>query len=126
MTNLLTVLPDFDLKPYTHLLPSLEKALILTADLLTLDAFDIGKRASLPPGEVRKLTDALLEALHLAISASNTVGRDGSDIAASEVGKDGLGSSSSWTLISTLDDSLDASLGGGISPGYLTEIVGER
>ena len=55
MTNLLTVLPDFDIQPFTHILPSLEKALVSAADLLTLDALDVAKRAQVPPGEVRKL-----------------------------------------------------------------------
>lgn len=55
MTNLLTLLPEFDIKPFTHILPSLERALISTADLLTLDAVDVAKRAQVPPGEVRKL-----------------------------------------------------------------------
>jgi len=55
MTNLLIVLPEFDVKPFTHILPSLEKALISTADLLTLEAVDVAKRAQVPPGEVKKL-----------------------------------------------------------------------
>jgi DNA repair protein RAD57 len=31
-----------------------------------------------------------------------------------------------WRWISTLDEELDAALGGGIPPGYLVEITGER
>lgn len=31
-----------------------------------------------------------------------------------------------WRAISTLDDSIDAALGGGIPTGYITEITGER
>jgi DNA repair protein RAD57 len=48
MTDLLQVLPDLDSKPYSHLLPSLDRALITTNDLLTLDAADVAKRAQLP------------------------------------------------------------------------------
>jgi DNA repair protein RAD57 len=33
---------------------------------------------------------------------------------------------SGWNCISTLDEKLDAALGGGIPPGYLVEITGER
>jgi len=59
MTNLLSVLPDFDIQPYAHILPSLEKALISTADLLTLDALDVAKRAQVPPGDGRRLAIAV-------------------------------------------------------------------
>ena len=120
MTNLLTVLPEFDVKPYTHLLPSLEKALISTADLLTLDAIEVGKRASLPTGELKKLSEALLEALHSGIDISKRYesSYDG--------GKLDESCSLSCGTISTLDGRLDAILGGGITSGYLTEIVGER
>lgn len=105
MTNLLTVLPDFDLKPYAHIVPSLEKALISTADLLTLDAPDVAKRAQVPSAEVKKLTDALIEGLH-----------------GGEVDDGVIGSRS----ISVLDDEFDVALGGGIKTKYLTEFVGER
>jgi DNA repair protein RAD57 len=109
MTNLLLVLPEFDVRPHSHILPSLEKALVSTADLLTLDALDVAKRAQVPPGEVKKLADALLEGLHseLAHGATNV----GSEVR---------------LAISTLDDQIDHSLGGGIRPGHLTEVVGER
>lgn len=125
MTNLLTVLPEFDVRPYTHILPSLEKALVSTADLLTLDALDVAKRAQVPPGEVKKLADALLEGLHSEFASSNALQRDGAPSAGSEVRPvdPGLGTQNA---ISTLDDHIDRTLGGGILPGYLTEVVGER
>ena len=125
MTNLLTLLPEFDVRPYTHILPSLEKALVSTADLLTLDALDVAKRAQVPPGEVKKLASALLEGLHSALGGSNALQRDGASTAGSEV-RPNDPSPSSPAAISTLDDQLDSSLGGGILPGYLTEVVGER
>ena len=122
MTNLLTVLPEFDISPFTHLLPSLERALISTADLLTLEALDVAKRAQVPPGEVQKLSNAVLEALQAEVCGGGTDG-DGAVRSAlnhrptiADLGK----------CISTLDDTLDAALGGGIANGYLTEIVGER
>lgn len=127
MTNLLVVLPDFDLAPYTHILPSLEKALIATADLLALDAFDIAKRAQVPPGEVKKLADAVLSALHDDIASACPTRRDektsGDAWGGLGTGKDLI---DRWSTISTLDDGLDAALGGGIARGNLTEIVGER
>lgn len=125
MTNLLTILPNFNIKPYTHILPSLEKALISTADLLALDALDVAKRAQVPPGEVKKLTGALLEGLHSELTGSIALQRNGVANAGTEVRPDdpGLGSTNA---ISTLDDRIDDSLGRGILPGYVTEVVGER
>ena len=124
MTNLLSVLPDFDIRPFTHVLPSLEKGLISTADLLTLDALDVAKRAQLPPGEVKKLGDALLEALQKNLDVSDGLAGEHSAVHGDEATGD-----TSHPLrrshISTLDDRLDAALGGGIANGCLTEIVGE-
>lgn len=127
MTNLLLVLPEFDVSPFSHILPSLEKALISAADLLTLDALDVAKRAQVPPGEVKKLADALLEGLHSEIAASSTLQRNG--VAGiddgNEVRPDAPGLAT-LDAISTLDDQIDRNLGGGLLPGYLTEVVGER
>ncbi|KAK5730254.1 DNA repair protein rhp57 [Elasticomyces elasticus] len=116
MTNLLTVLPDFDTQPYTHILPSLEKALISTADLLTLDALDVAKRAQVPPGEVKKLASAVLNGLH-AFTALREVGRPADSVPATDPGQ--------HEAISTLDDVLDNALGGGVAIGRVTEFVGE-
>lgn len=113
MTNLLTVLPDLDQKPHTHILPSLEKAQVSAADLLTLDTLDVAKRAQIPPGEVRKLEGALLDELHGGDARLSSL-TSGSDLV------------QHWATVSTLDDELDRALGGGIAAGCLTEIVGER
>jgi DNA repair protein RAD57 len=123
MTDLLQVLPDLDSKPYSHLLPSLDKALITTNDLLTLEATDVAKRAQLPAGELRKLVDAVVAALHrqLGFGGEEQLGHDflsGPSTSNS--------SKTAWSWISTLDQELDAALGGGIPPGYLVEITGER
>ncbi|KAH9878739.1 hypothetical protein IAQ61_002013 [Plenodomus lingam] len=124
MTDLLQVLPDLDARPYSHLLPSLDKALITTNDLLTLDAADVAKRAQLPAAELRKLADAVLLALHRQLGfGGGEVAGSSSFLASStnnpDVSKERLG------FISTLDEELDAALGGGIPPGYLVEITGE-
>ena len=126
MTNLLTVLPELDVKPFTHLLPSLERALISTTDLLTLDVLDVAKRAQLPPGEVKKLSDAVLAALHSDIGSSSASDQNGISRPRVEVRADDSTRNNQWSAISTLDDRLDAVLDGGIASGYLTEIVGER
>jgi DNA repair protein RAD57 len=123
MTDLLQVLPDFDAKPYTHLLPSLDKALITTNDLLTLEATDVAKRAQLPAGELGKLADAVVHALHQQLGF-------GGEEAAGTSCLPTLGNpdteKNEWTCISTLDEELDAALGGGIPRGYLVEVTGER
>lgn len=123
MSDLITVLPDFQSASFTHLLPSLAKKLITTSDLLTLDASDIAKRAQLPPTEVAKLCNAVLEALQKQLSPHSST----TDASFSffngvlhEKGKP------SWQAMSTLDESLDAALGGGIPAGFVTEVTGER
>ena len=126
MTNLLTVLPEFDVRPHAHILPSLEKALISTADLLTLDALDVAKRAQVPPGEVKKLNEALLGGLHATITSKSDVNKHEVEDGAVEGFDNGVASAHPSHAISTLDETLDTALNGGIPPGYLTEIVGER
>jgi DNA repair protein RAD57 len=130
MTDLLTVLPHFDSRPYTHVLPSLEKALITCSDLLTLDAIHVAKRAQLPPAEVKKLGDALLDALgDTALEGwplgESGVPNDAGEKEASVAAKSGKSLQDQW-IVSTLDDKLDIALNGGIHSGYLTEITGER
>ncbi|KAI7302446.1 P-loop containing nucleoside triphosphate hydrolase protein [Hortaea werneckii] len=104
MTNLLTVLPDLDIRPFTHILPSLEKALVSTADLLTLEPVDIAKRAQVPPREVEKIATTLVDGLH----ATN-----------------GEGLVNDAQAISTLDDDLDQQLNGGIAVGAVTDAAGK-
>ncbi|TKA74883.1 hypothetical protein B0A55_05032 [Friedmanniomyces simplex] len=125
MTNLLTLLPDFDLQPYTHILPSLEKALISTVDLLTLDALDVAKRAQVPPGEVKKLAAAVLDGIHASTTSLNGGEPSGNgDGETAKQQRNGSGLSRN-EAISTLDDALDAALCGGIAVGKVTEFVGE-
>jgi DNA repair protein RAD57 len=119
MADLLHVLPDFNTAQYTHLLPSLDKALITTNDLVTLTPVDVAKRAQLPAGDVRKLQHAVVHALHASLGVGAGAGEAG--------GNSFLASSgNAASRISTLDERLDAALGGGIPPGYLVEVTGER
>lgn len=124
MTDLLQVLPDdFDTKPYSHLLPSLDRALITTNDLLTLDAADVAKRAQLPAGELRKLTDAVVAALHRQLGFG---GQEPLGNASSSAWSLSIHAETDWNCISTLDEGFDVALGGGVPPGYLVEVTGER
>lgn len=123
MTDLLQVLPDFDARPYTHLLPSLDKALITTNDLLTLEPADAARRAQLPPGDLRRLVDAVVRALHADLGFGGEEACGNSFLSASGSARAEKGEGGG---ISTLDEKLDAGLGGGIRPGYLVEVTGER
>lgn len=125
MTDLLYIIPEFPTEAYTHLLPSLEKHFITTTDLLTLDAWEIARRAQLPVLDIKRLathvTDILGGQLGLRVqdaggaAPSGELRKSGKDIILQR-----------WSAISTLDHSIDAALGGGIPTGYITEFTGER
>lgn len=126
MTDISLVLPDFPVQLYARLIPSLEKSLVTTTDLITLEASEIARRAHLPLLDLKRLCDALLRALQnsLGVEPDAAVLHDG--------GKDNISMTrgvdilSKWKVISTLDDRIDAALGGGIPTGYVTEVTGER
>lgn len=63
MSDLLEVLPDFNTKPFTHLLHSLEKNNISVVDLISLEPKEIARKCPLPPVDVQKLRQALVLAL---------------------------------------------------------------
>ncbi|KAJ1338242.1 DNA repair protein RAD57 [Microdochium nivale] len=122
MTDLSVVLPDFPVRRFASLLPALEKNLVTTTELLTLDVPELAKRTQLPLLDVKRLCNAVLAALHADLGVSDpqpappttsSLRRKGTEIPAS------LGS------ISLLDGILDNALGGGIPAGYITEITGE-
>jgi len=114
MSDLLHVLPGFSTAPYSHILPSIDKALISTADLITLSPQEIAKRAQVPPAEVAKLSEAVVQNLR----SDNSKQQKKSILSFED--------RSNPSAISTLDTNLDLALEGGIRPGYLTEITGER
>lgn len=135
--DLLSVLPGFSTRSYNHILPSLEKKHITTVDLITLDALEVAKRARVPPGDVRRLSTQILQALHQDLGfakegteqeATGNENVNGGDTRAAEIiaGPSTKLDLSRWRTISTLDPALDALLGGGIPTGYLTEVTGER
>lgn len=143
MTDLLTVLPRLSTAPFSNVLPSLERNKITVADLLTLDAASIAKAAQIPVREVRRLTEAVLEALSSQLrnpfrdhdpskqdvaSGINDVDakRFSDDISAPSLICNGVELSQRWHTISCLDDELDSALGGGFPTGYLSEVTGER
>ncbi|KAI1266219.1 DNA repair protein RAD57 [Xylariaceae sp. FL1019] len=132
MTDLSRVLPDFPTAKYARLLPTIEKQQLTVTDLLTLEVPEIGKRTQLPLLDVKRLCNAILDAVHadLGVADVSADGKQKKDKASHsdgnalrQTGEELL--SKPWHTISTLDTSLDAALGGGIPTGYLTEITGE-
>lgn len=131
MTDLLHTIPDFPTKLYTHLLPSLEKNLITTTDLLTLDALEVAKRAQLPLLDVRRLANHVVAILQGQLGLKNENTSNFGTLEEGQVGHGALQQTGNevtgqWSTISTLDTALDAALGGGIPTDYITEIAGER
>ena len=131
MTDLLHTIPDFPTRLYTHLLPSLEKNLVTTTDLLTLDALEIAKRAQLPLLDVRRLANHVVVILQGQLGLKNEyahkfehVGEERADFGSLK--SNGKEAGVQWSTISTLDPALDAAIGGGLPAGYITEITGER
>jgi len=110
MTDLTTVLPGFPTDKYVRLLPKLERNLVTTADLLTLDCVEVAKRAQLPLLDVKRLCNAILEALQANLGISETEHEEKPSVVLRRSGKDIV---NSWDTISTLDEDLDRALGGG-------------
>lgn len=131
MTDLLATLPEFPTRFYTHLLPSLEKNLVTTTDLLTLDALDVAKRAQLPLLDVRRLKEHVLAALQGQLGLQSEPFSKFGDLGEGKSGYGSLRSNGHELVkprgcISTLDPALDQALDGGIQTGYITEFTGER
>lgn len=136
--DLLSILPDFPIASYEHILPSLERNYITTTDLLTLDTIEIAKRTRVPLTDARRFTEHVIKALHQDVGFEREPpeqnegleGGDRADIASTVGPKEstsfGKLDVSEWSSISTLDPILDEALGGGIPTRYVTEITGER
>ncbi|KAH6717867.1 P-loop containing nucleoside triphosphate hydrolase protein [Leptodontidium sp. MPI-SDFR-AT-0119] len=134
MTDLIAVLPGFPTQQYVRLLPSLEKHQVTTADLLTQDCTEIAKRASLPILDVKRLCNAVLDALQASLGVKEDEQVEGNGDQDGNTALRGTGASlrrsgealvSSWGTVSTLDEDLDRALGGGVPTGHITEVTGE-
>jgi DNA repair protein RAD57 len=133
MTDLPTILPNFPTGAYTHLLPSLDRHGVTVTDLLSLDALEIAKRASLPILDLRRLAQDVIHALQGDLGVDIREGRTSEELlspSSNIVGKNGRQRPTDavklWDTISFLDAALDSAIGGGIPTGYVTEITGER
>ncbi|KIW37888.1 uncharacterized protein PV06_09870 [Exophiala oligosperma] len=130
MSDLLEVLPNFDLKSHRHLLHSLEKNDITVADLISLDPIDIARKCPLPTTDVQRLVSDVVKALQEdvqgAVNKRWDVGHSGSlketDALDKEEGDEVQGTEAT---VKTLDIDIDGALGGGLVPGHIIEVVGE-
>ncbi|KAI4168640.1 MAG: hypothetical protein LQ343_006221 [Gyalolechia ehrenbergii] len=132
MTDLLHTIPDFPTKLYTHLIPSLEKNLVTTTDLLTLEPLEVARRAQLPLLDVKRLTKHVLASLQSQLGLPNAKealrnyeDHQPADQQVSILRQSGSAIAERWSAISTVDPNLDAILSGGIATGYITEVTGE-
>ncbi|OBS27031.1 hypothetical protein FPOA_00972 [Fusarium poae] len=115
MTDLLQILPSFHLRPFAALIPAIEQNALSTTDLLTLHPTDIAKQTRLPILDLKRLIATISASLSDDLSPQQP-------LIESEPDPD---STQGKNVISTLDDGLDAALGGGVPVGAVTEFTGE-
>ncbi|KAK2784872.1 hypothetical protein FQN52_008808 [Onygenales sp. PD_12] len=134
--DLISTIPDFPTKSYSHILPALEKAKISVKDLVIFDPLEIAKQAKVPVTDVRNLAGNVIDALHrdLGLRGDQEVLDEESGDPDAVLREEGVAHKEYATqapgleqlsFISTLDPVLDAALAGGISTGYVTELAGE-
>lgn len=121
MTDLLTILPSFPHAPFAALLPAIERQGLTTTDLLTQHAADVAKQTRLPLLDLKRLIAAIQASLSDDLTLERPLARN----TAAEAADDSPPLPSPSRVISTLDDGLDRSLGGGIPVGCVTEFTGE-
>jgi DNA repair protein RAD57 len=132
MTDLLSVLPNFPVAQFSKILHALDRHSVTTTDVLTLSAADLAQRVNIPVLDLRRFGAAVQAELHrdLGVLPSRDdpqvgQGNDGGD-STKPAAKQSLAElTKDWATISTLDDQLDAALGGGIPTRRVTEITGE-
>lgn len=132
MADLTDVLPNFEQKPWRHLLYSLEKRGITTAELVVLEPVELAKRCPLPLNDLRRFTDALNLALKADVLANHTqTSKSTKSLQGERPAKRAKTSGRiksphlELQFVQTLDPSIDKLLGGGFPAGYISEIVGE-
>lgn len=118
MTDLLRILPSFTVGPFASLLPVVEKHGITTTDLLALHPADLAKQTQLPLLDLKRFIAAVQASL------SDDLVPDEQFLTESEEPETNQPQCGT-TFISTLDDTLDAALGGGVPVGCITEFAGE-
>ncbi|KAJ3494183.1 hypothetical protein NLG97_g4244 [Lecanicillium saksenae] len=142
MTDLLKILPSFPTGPFSALLPVIEQQSLSTTDLLTQHPVDLAKQTHIPLLDLKRFIAAVQASLADDLTPSKPLAplkpadinpenedEDGGD--ATAVDKQALrpeaaaAEAADAPCISTLDDTLDAALGGGVPVGCITEFAGE-
>lgn len=133
MTDLSVVLPQFPIHLYTHLLSSLERHAITTADLITVDAIETAKRSQLSAHHLGRLRSHIIEDLQVdlgirkpAFDSSDDIFAFGKPVEEQSWPRRWMLDETSWRTISILDPGLDEAIGGGLRTKHLIEITGER
>ncbi|RFU75688.1 dna repair rad57 [Trichoderma arundinaceum] len=128
MTDLLHILPSFPLSAFAALIPTIERHALTTTDLLTIHPTDLAKRTQLPIIDLRRFLAAIQASLSDDLACSRPLAEPPSSTPLSSSSEKQPHTSISTTsdeFISTLDDGLDAALGGGVPVGHITEFTGE-
>ncbi|KJZ71113.1 hypothetical protein HIM_09467 [Hirsutella minnesotensis 3608] len=142
MTDLVRILPRFPVAPFAALLSTIEQHALTTADLLALHPADVAKQTHLSLLDLKRLVAAIQASLSddlvpekllvpLAAPQSDDAAAAPSDTQQDEVRETTTQNvvperhELSTAVISTLDDDLDAALGGGVPVGCITEFAGE-
>lgn len=115
MTDLLQILPSFPLRPFAALIPTIEQNALSTTDLLALHPADIAKQTRLPILDLKRLIAAIQASLSDDLIPEQP-------LLEPEPEPDSIPEKN---VISTLDEGLDAALGGGVPVGAVTEFTGE-
>ena len=129
MTDLLAVLPDMDLKPFSHLTHSLEKNAYTVADLIVLDPSDIARDCPLPLSDLKNLIETITQELKSGVvkALQEKMNTPAKTITASQpTSLRRISMLEDVKMIKTLDARMDDALGGGFASGHITEIAGER
>ncbi|KAL5630476.1 hypothetical protein BROUX41_000348 [Berkeleyomyces rouxiae] len=127
MSDLSSVLPSFPTTSFTKTLHALDHHSVTTAELLSRDATALATAIAQPVLDVRRLAAAVLAATHASLRTprrSSLAGLTHGELSAGSGSGPGPGPAA-CRLISTLDDDLDAALGGGVPVGRVTEIAGQ-
>ncbi|CAH0022057.1 unnamed protein product [Clonostachys rhizophaga] len=136
MSDIRQVLPTFPVSKYANLLPAIEQHGLTTTDLLTLHPTDIAKQTHLPLVDLRRFiaiiqisltNDLKPQSLSLLPEKEDSPGESKEEAPGTSKAQPLLTTTKPpWSAcISTLDDTIDAALGGGIPTGRISEFVGE-
>ncbi|KAL7926648.1 P-loop containing nucleoside triphosphate hydrolase protein [Trichoderma austrokoningii] len=133
MTDLVHILPSFPLSAFAALIPTIEQHALTTTDLLTTHPTDLAKRTQLPIIDLRRflatiqahLSDDFTPSTPLAPPPPSSSTEEQEEQEKEQEQPRPHTSVTSNEFISTLDDGLDAALGGGVPTGYITEFTGE-